>query len=251
MGAGERVGAVSEQQNSGRGGGPDRAGRDRLRAWAERASPWLSEEALTGLLVILVVDLFVLPTLGPGVGEVVLNLVFTVLLFTGLAAVANRGVAFVVIGILVVAAVILKWIAPVGGLPGTPVTAAGVAVVVFGIFTLLVLLRTLSPGPITRHRLEGAVAAYLLVAMTFGLAFELLELLEPGSLAFAAGKPEDVKRAIGYFSLVTLTTVGYGDVTPASPLARRLAMLEGVIGQLYPAIIIGWMVSSLRPRQRE
>ena len=220
-----------------------------LEAWAERVGTWLSEEALTGLLAILVLDMFVLPVLGSNIGEVTLNVVFTVLLFTGLAAVASRGIASVVVGILVVAAVILKWIAPVRGLPGTPVTAAGAAVVVFGIFTLLVLLRTLSPGPITRQRIEGAVAAYLLMAGTFGLAFELLELLRPGSFAFAAGRPEDTQRAIGYFSMVTLTTVGYGDVTPVSVLARRLAMFEGVIGQLYPAIIIGSMVSSLRPRR--
>jgi len=195
--------------------------------------------------------MFVLPVLGPNVGDVALNAVFTVLLFTGLAAVANRGVAFVAVGILVLGAAILKWIAHVPGLPGTPAAAAGAAVVVFGLFTLLVLLRTLSPGPITRHRIEGAVAAYLLIAMTFGIAYELMELVSPGSLEFAEGEPEVMERSVGYFSLVTLTTVGYGDVTPVSPLARRLAMFEGVIGQLYPAIIIGWMVSSLRPRRSE
>lgn len=231
--------------------GAEPPARGKAARWTERAGTWLSEEALTWLLIVLIVDMFVLPVLGPNVGEVAVNVVFTVLLFTGLAAVASRGTAFVVIGILAVAAVVLRWIAPVGGLPGTPAAAAAAAVVVFGIFTLLVLLRTLSPGPITRCRLEGAVAAYLLVAMTFGLAFELIEMLDPGSLAFAAGKPEDMERAIGYFSMVTLTTVGYGDVTPVSPLARRLAMLEGVIGQLYPAIIIGWMVSSLRPRRHD
>jgi hypothetical protein len=220
-------------------------------SWTERAGAWLSEEALTGLLLILILDTFVLPVLGLNVGDVAVNVVFTILLFTGLAAVANRGVAFVVIGILALAATILKWIAPYPGLPGIQAAAAGASIAVLGLFTLLVLLRTLSPGPITRHRIEGAVAAYLLIAMTFGLAFELMELLRPGSLAFAAGKPEDMQRAVGYFSMVTLTTVGYGDVTPVSPLARRLAMFEGVIGQLYPAIIIGWMVSSLRPRRSE
>ena len=195
--------------------------------WAERAGAWLSEEALTGLLLLLIVDMFVLPVLGRSIGEVAVNAVFTILLFTGLAAVANRGVAFIVIGILALAAAILRWIAHVPGLPGTPAVAAGAALVVLGLFTLLVLLRTLSPGPITRHRIEGAVAAYLLIAMTFALAFELMELLSPGSLAFAEGEPEVVERAVGYFSLVTLTTVGYGDVTPVTSLARRLAMFEG------------------------
>jgi voltage-gated potassium channel Kch len=78
-----------------------------------------------------------------------------------------------------------------------------------------------------------------------------MELVSPGSLEFVEGEPEVLERAVGYFSLVTFTTVGFGDVTPVTPLARRLAMLEGFIGQLYPAIIIGWMVSSMRPRGRD
>ena len=57
--------------------------------WAERAGDWLSEEALTGLLLVLAVDLFVLPVLGPNLGQVVLNIVFSILLFTGLAAVGD------------------------------------------------------------------------------------------------------------------------------------------------------------------
>lgn len=232
------------------GAGPPPPG-DRPATWTERAGAWLSEEALTGLLLVLIADTFVLPVLGRNIGDVVLNAVFTILLFTGLAAVANRGVAFVVIGLLALAAAILKWIAHVPGLPGTPAVAAGAALVILGLFTLLVLLRTLSPGPITRRRVEGAVAAYLLIAMTFAFAYELMELVSPGSLEFAEGEPEVMDQAVGYFSLVTLTTVGYGDVTPVSPLARRLAMLEGFIGQLYPAILIGWMVSSMRSRRHD
>jgi hypothetical protein len=222
--------------------------RDKPVRWIDRAGAWLSEESLTWLLILLIVDMFVLPSLGSGLGTVALNVVFTALLFTGLATVATRGIAFLAVGVLAVSAVILRWIAPDPGLPGTPVVAAGAAVVVVGILTLLVLLRTLSPGPITRRRIEGAIASYLLIGMTFALAFELLELLRPGSLHFDAEVTELARRAVGYFSMVTLTTVGYGDVTPVTPLARRLAMLEGFIGQLYPAIIIGWMVSSMKRR---
>lgn len=223
----------------------------RATVWAERAGKWLSEEALTGLLLILLVNTFVLPVVAPGLGDVALNFFFTVLLFTGLATVASRGTAFAVAGVFVVAAVTLKWMAPVPYLPGTHLAAAVAALGAFALFSLLVLLRTFSPGPITRHRIEGAVAAYLLIAMTFALTYQVMELASPGSLEFAEGEPEVMERAVGYFSLVTLTTVGYGDITPVTPLARRLAMAEGFIGQLYPAIIIGWMVSSMRPRRHD
>ena len=218
-------------------------------SWLERTGDWLSEEALTALLLLLIVEVFVLPIIGGEIGSVALNIVFTLLLFTGLATVANRLTAFVVFGAFVVAAVVLKWIAPVPGLPGTPLSAAAASLAAFTLLTLLVLLRTLSPGPITRHRIEGAIAVYLLFAIGFGYAFEITEWLQPGSIAFAHGEPEAMDRAVSYFSLVTLPTVGYGDVTPVSPLTRRMAMLEGFVGQLYPAIIIGWMVGSLKRRE--
>jgi voltage-gated potassium channel Kch len=222
-----------------------------LRVWTERAGTWLSEEALTGLLLILILDMLVLPVLGPNVGQVVLNIVFTVLLLTGLAAVANRKVPFVLVGLIVFATVALRWMAPFPLLSVTKATALTASLVTISLFAMLVFLRTFSPGPITRHRVEGAVAAYLLIGLAFALAYEGVELLAPGSLQFAEGEPEVMDRAVEYFSLVTLTTLGYGDVTPASPLTRRLAMAEGLIGQLYPAIIIGWMVSSMTPRRRD
>jgi hypothetical protein len=214
--------------------------------WVQRAGAWLSDEALAGLLVLLLVDIFLLPALGPRVG-VIVDIVYTALLFTGLAAVASRGVALAVVGLLVALAGALRWTSP--SVSGTPTAAAASGLVVFAIFTLLVLSRTLSPGPITRQRIQGAVAAYLLIAMSFAFAFLLVEQMQPGSLDLGALEPEAADRVVGYFSLVTLTTVGYGDVTPVTPLARRLAMLEGLIGQLYPAIIIGWMVGSMRRRE--
>jgi voltage-gated potassium channel Kch len=177
------------------------------------------------------------------------NVTFTALLFTGLAAVVTGLVARVAVGALVLASVTLRWAGQSPHLPGTPAMAAGSAVVVLGVFTYLVLLRTLSPGPITRHRVEGAIAVYLLIAMSFAAVFELLEVLAPGSLRIGAVQPENLRQAVGYFSVVTLTTVGYGDMTPVTPLARRLAGLEGLIGQLYPAIIIGWMIGSMRRRE--
>lgn len=214
--------------------------------WVHRAGAWLSDEALTWLLVLLLVDIFLLPAMGPRVG-VIVDVVYTALLFTGLAAVASRGVALAVVGLLVVLAGVLRWITP--AVSGTPTAAAASGLVVFATFTLLVVVRTLSPGPITRQRIQGAVAAYLLVAMSFAFAYLLVEQMQPGSLDLGALEEEATTQVVGYFSLVTLTTVGYGDVTPVTPLARRLAMLEGLIGQLYPAIIIGWMVGSMRRRE--
>jgi hypothetical protein len=111
-----------------------------------------------------------------------------------------------------------------------------------------VLANVLRAGRVTPHRIQGAVAAYLLLALIFAFAYSLTEILAPGSFHLPApivAAPAGAERMgeLVYFSFVTLTTLGYGDVTPASPSARTLATLEALVGQLYLAILIARLVS--------
>ena len=115
-----------------------------------------------------------------------------------------------------------------------------------GLLSLLLLLfvvlrRTLRGGPVTFHRIQGAVAAYLLLGVIWAYAYSLLTLARPG--AFTGPMSAEGPRAWLYFSFVTLTTVGYGDVLPVHPVARSLASLEAVVGPLYLAILIARLVS--------
>jgi hypothetical protein len=110
-----------------------------------------------------------------------------------------------------------------------------------------------SPGRITYHRLVGTLLLYLMIGTTFAGLFGTLGLLVPH--AFQGMPPrEDGPAVIAhalYFSFVTLTTVGYGDVIPMHPLTRSLSNLEAVIGQLFPATLIARMVTlELAGRQR-
>lgn len=100
-------------------------------------------------------------------------------------------------------------------------------------------------GPITGDRIRGAVAAYLLVGLAFVFAYRLVDDASPGALSIGPIGPglRHGAQNLAYFSFVTLTTVGYGDITPVHPAARILAIAEALIGQLYPAILIGRLVS--------
>jgi hypothetical protein len=217
---------------------------------AKKAAFWLQEESLSALLVLVVALLFVLPVVNPAAGRPLSDVVFSLLLLSGVATVARRGWGRWVIGATVLLVLVLKWtgLAERGG--PTRLVEAFASLASMTAFTLLVLTRTLSPGPITRRRVEGAVAAYLLFGVACGLGYELLETFRPGSLNVGSALAGwELRRVLEYFSLVTLTTVGYGDVTPVSPAARALSTFEGVVGQLYPAILIGWMISSLPSRR--
>jgi hypothetical protein len=102
-----------------------------------------------------------------------------------------------------------------------------------------------------RHRIIGAIVAYLVIGLVWALVYGFIEVVEPGSFtiadniaAWVESDPADKPFSVFiYFSFVTLTTLGYGDVTPVSDAARNLAWLEAMVGQLYLAIMIAGLVA--------
>ncbi|MBN8839633.1 MAG: two pore domain potassium channel family protein [Sphingomonadales bacterium] len=114
--------------------------------------------------------------------------------------------------------------------------------------TGLVMRHVFGPGRVTVHRIQGAVLIYLDVAALFAIAFNAILMHSPGALVSTTATPlalaQGARTAVlTYFSLATLTTTGYGDIVPVLPLARSLANLEAVIGQLFPATLLARIVA--------
>jgi len=89
--------------------------------------------------------------------------------------------------------------------------------------------------------------------MAFSLAHFLVEYINPGSYQFQVGPlrlDEQSWTIFYYYSITTLTTLGYGDIIPVHPIARNLAMVESLVGQLYPAILIARLVTLHAQTQR-
>jgi hypothetical protein len=102
------------------------------------------------------------------------------------------------------------------------------------LLTSLILIQILREGETTSRRIMGAVAAYLILGLTWSLAYHLIALLIPGAFTvqgpFTPGENESLQSHLFYFSFVTLTTLGYGDIVAVHPAARMLVILEGVAG---------------------
>jgi hypothetical protein len=207
--------------------------------WRALRRFWESDRGLSAFLGILVVFLFVLPPLVVEQGRrrgVVIDLGFTALLLAGVAALSSRPGVRAVLFATVVTATAVRW-----GPFGLAVTSAA-GLVSVAAMALVVLAQTFRAGPVNFHRIQGAVAAYLLFGLAWAFAYELVGLLAAGAFSSAGtGGPE--RPDLVYFSFVTLTTVGYGDVTPVHPVARSLAVVEALTGQLYPAILLARLVS--------
>jgi len=109
---------------------------------------------------------------------------------------------------------------------------------------LIVSRAVFGPGPVTYHRVIGAVLLYLTIAMIFVALYAFVGLLFPD--AFKGLPIRDTPNFTSnliYFSFVTLTSTGYGDILPMHPFARSLANLESIIGQLYPATLLARLVT--------
>ncbi|MCL4806392.1 MAG: hypothetical protein KJ062_01140 [Thermoanaerobaculia bacterium] len=209
------------------------------------ASVWKREEGATVLFAFLVVTLFVVPflrawfpVLAPA-SSVALVLLFIV----GVLVVFPSAWAKLVACLFAGSAISLEIARLVGGGDPFGPWRVGASCVTIGLFAVVTLFRVFAPGAITTHRLVGAVAAYLLVGLTFALAYEWLEFVRPGSFQAGDRPTEGAYPTILYFSFVTLSTVGYGDVLPLSQQARALSNLESLVGVLYPAVLIGRLLA--------
>jgi hypothetical protein len=117
----------------------------------------------------------------------------------------------------------------------------------------VIAMAVLAPGLVTVHRLLGAIVLYLNTALAFGMFYRLLWEVMPAGFT---GMPADagdaqVVAATIYFSFVTLTSTGFGDIVPIHPLLRSITNVEAVIGQLYPATLIAALVTQHLDARRQ
>ena len=118
----------------------------------------------------------------------------------------------------------------------------------FFAFTLYGILRAILTRQVSGDAIFGAACGYLLLGIIWSLLYYAVETASPGSFNMpspkgthaAAGRPE--RGDLSYYSFITLATVGYGDVTPSTPLARTLAWMEAVTGQFYLAVLVAGLV---------
>ncbi len=105
----------------------------------------------------------------------------------------------------------------------------------------LILRDILLSQQITIDTIRGGICVYLLIGFVWALLYGITASLDSNAFSQPIIEIESYGRAV-YFSFTTLTTLGYGDIIPVSPLAKMLTNLEGIIGQLYPAILIAILV---------
>lgn len=214
-----------------------------------------SDWSLTALLTLLVADIFIVGPLiqiqeTPGLLTPAL---FSFFLLSGVATALRSRAATAAVGIFAALNLVVRWTSHMH--PGIALARADAfsSLVFCALLGGVILVQSFRPGPINLHRVQGAVAVYLLLGLTWSFAYTLVALGDPAAFTFtpAALDPQQLHARLLYFSTTTLTTVGYGDIAPVHPVARSLAALEAVTGQLFPVILLARLVSmELHHRQQ-
>jgi hypothetical protein len=223
---------------------------------SSRSKFWSVDQRLTFFLASLILIIFViLPLAGLGLlGKFVVDIVLTLLMIAGVIATQRSLALKIFIGSLTIGGLIFHWTNVYVLSQGHPELDALLLLFCLFAFVIITLLQLFRPGPINLQRVLGAVAAYLLIGLMWSYAYRLTDLKIPGSLRFVgsfADGEAPMSRYV-YFSFTTLTTIGYGDVLPAHPLSRMLAVSEALIGQLYPAVLIGGLLGmALQSREKQ
>ena len=115
--------------------------------------------------------------------------------------------------------------------------------VLFIAYTIYHILRHIfQEQEVTKDTIAGAAAVYMLFALMWAFIYGVLELLQPGSFVISAAQAVGEQNIFIYYSFVTITTLGYGDVTPVTNISTSLAVLEAVVGQLYLVVLVSWLV---------
>jgi voltage-gated potassium channel Kch len=216
---------------------------------------WTSDRGMSLFLLVLVVQVFfIFPLAGLGLLErFAVDIVFSLMMIAGAVALERNRILTIVMVLLAVLGVVVHWTSlyiPSFHHPGLD---AAFLMGLFASFVVLMMMHIFRPGAINLHRVLGAVAAYLSIGITWGFAYFLAAMVNPGAVQFNTpiGQHEIPEARYIYFSFTTLTTIGYGDVIPIHPVARSLAVAEALVGQLYPAILIGGVLGmALQSRMR-
>ncbi len=201
---------------------------------------------LTGLTILLLVMMFVVaPLQALGVFAFqVFELLLAIMLVAGVFVISGSRTAvaaMVVALVMIVTGAVLRIRSP----SILDLNLFAGAWLIVGVTLAWVVARSIfAPGRVTYHRVIGAVLFYLTVAIIFAALYSFIGTLQPK--AFAGLTVEDSPKLatqLIYFSFATLTTTGYGDISPLHPMARALCNLEAIFGQLYPATLLARLVT--------
>lgn len=187
--------------------------------------------------------LIAIQPLGAAMGKLnlLMGIILSIILISAIYAVSEK-IRHTVIGILLaVPLLITMWAKQLLEIRWLQIPESVIGLMFFGYIIALILKFIFTQDEIKADMIAGAATVYLLLATAWVYAYRAIEVIQPGSFAIAEVQNLTQDTAL-YYSFVTITTLGYGDIFPVTTAAKSCAILEAVVGQLYLVITVAWLV---------
>jgi hypothetical protein len=195
------------------------------------------------LLVLILLTIGLTPFLDDFIQTRILMDVFlTIIFFAIIFAIKSKRSQVIISSILVLPLVASTWSFYFYHYNHISLLARIFGALFFGYAVVIILQIIARSTEVTKETIFAAVVAYLLIALMWGFLYMILESLIPGSFNFADKEIRSENMRFEYFTFVTITTLGYGDITPVTNKASVLVLLEALIGQIYLVVLVAWLV---------
>jgi hypothetical protein len=195
------------------------------------------------LFIAVLCYLLAFPFLQPFVHfRLVLSLTLTFVLISAVYAVSGHKRTTIIASVLAVIWGLLQWASNIVQGPVLEVADSSIAILFLGYIIYKALIFFGQSKKVDFNIVSASVVVYLLMALLWAETYTLIEIASPGSFNFAVTINDAGGSRFTYFSFVTITTLGYGDIIPASNMARVAAMVEAFVGQVYLVVLVARMV---------
>ena len=172
-----------------------------------------------------------------------LDLLISLVFISGVYAVSVHRISVILTAITAIPMLILLWQNYLPSMPRINIIGPISTILFCGLIINSIYHQIKRTRRISGHTITGALTIYLLLGFGWAMLHLLLYTLQPaGYTGIDPGSTESLLNVFFYFSFVTLTTLGYGDISPVLEIHRSVTMLEAIIGQIYLVVVVAWLV---------
>ncbi|MDD9303752.1 MAG: Ion channel protein [Desulfobacter sp.] len=207
---------------------------------------FFNREKFIILLTMLLLNVIAAPFFSnTGYFELVLDITFTGVMLSAIFSLSKSGTVSLVASVtLMLPCLFFIWLGYFYTPKENVILASSVLQAFFILYIALMIILSIFKAPkVTRDVIAAAVVVYLFASLLFAKLYMILELVYPGSFSMDHNLIVESPGVLKYFSIVTLSTLGYGDIVPMSSPARSLVSVEAIFGQIYLAVLVARLVS--------
>lgn len=193
---------------------------------------------LISLLLLFILRPFLEDLIGAGL---LMDIFVSAILLSGIYAASEKKHVFYVSLIIALPALVAHWARYFVKVPSSFLVGHFFGTLFYAFVAIVILNSLFKEKVITGDMIIGAICVYLMIGMMWASIYSMLEILNPGSFRISEEMGSELSH-FSYFSFITLTTLGYGDITPLTAPTRSLSVIEAITGQLYIAILVARLV---------